>query len=492
MASIKIYQSILFGNLRPWLDKNQSADFYSSKITPALKSETGLTNQYFTAICQIFPELSGEDEVNNTEEIVKEEGISDNHTQITTPLIHYELPVAYNPKTEFYYYLIKNEGTRFINFIHNAITSSQTGNIARSLVNEALDLLKYYLSECGVQYQYIETDENLPFPNNDDSNTLIAKEDSRYILNILQWTLVRLFLEIQELHGSLLDSQLLSEEDIYKIYIGKDQPQIKYARRINVLDNFLIKRFLTQYPYTLKMALDRLDFSKSEFLLCKNTPSSYEESKNRNEAMLSHIMILENLIFLHEFVGITDNPSFEELATPEYTENAYRECTTQLQSSIEHLTASTRKLELIELEMQKFSFLKSPHNIDESSLRLSLPRKVMQWLNIQKTFFEANLHIDPSRLLKLEVQKIITDLTVSQLAYLFNAMVEAKIIKTNNNEDLYRTIASTFSSLKKEDISVASIKNKFLSPEGSSVDFWMTGFSKLLRIAQKKQQDLSE
>ena len=116
----------------------------------------------------------------------------------------------------------------------------------------------------------------------------------------------------------------------------------------------------------------------------------------------------------------------------------------------------------------------------------------MQWLNIQKTFFEANLHIDPSRLLKLEVQKIITDLTVSQLAYLFNAMVEAKIIKTNNNEDLYRTIASTFSSLKKEDISVASIKNKFLSPEGSSVDFWMTGFSKLLRIAQKKQQDLSE
>lgn len=492
MATIKIYQSILFGNLRPWLDKNQSADFYTSKITLAFKSETGLTNQYFTAICQIFPELTGEDAVHNTEEILQFEEISGNHTQITAPLIHYELPIPYNPKTEFYYYLIKNEGTRFINLINNAINGSQTGNIARSLVTEALDLLKYYLSECGVQYQYIDTDENLPFPNNDDSNTLIAKEDSRYILNILQWTLVRLFLEIQELYPSLLDSKLLSEEDIYKIYIGKDQPQIKYARRINVLDNFLIKRFLTQYPFTLKMALDRLDFSKSEFLLCKNTPSSYEESKNRNEAMLSHIMILENLIFLHEFVGITDNPSFEELANPEFMEIAYRDYTTQLQSSIEHHTAATRKLEFIEHEMQRFSFLKSPHNIDNSSLKLSLPRKVIQWLNIQKTFFEANLHIDPSKLSKLEIQKIPTDLTVTQIAYLFNALIEAKIIKTNNYEDLYRSIAASFSSVKKEDFTTSSFKNKFLSPDGSAVDFWLTGFTRLLRIAEKKLQELSE
>jgi hypothetical protein len=75
-----------------------------------------------------------------------------------------------------------------------------------------------------------------------------------------------------------------------------------------------------------------------------------------------------------------------------------------------------------------------------------------------------NVKIKPSS------PKITLDLSVGEIALLFKLLLKDKILISDNQEEMYRTIASTFSSKKATDISVSSLKNKFLSPDPTTVE----------------------
>ncbi|MEI6750266.1 MAG: hypothetical protein WCM93_14005, partial [Bacteroidota bacterium] len=206
---------------------------------------------------------------------------------------------------------------------------------------------------------------------------------------------------------------------------------------------------------------------------------------------VTHILALENLIFIRCFTNATVNPSYDELLNNALAEKTYKEYTSELHAQIGQLPSASDRLEFIANEMERYSFLRSNYIIEESTFKPSVPRKIIAWFLIQKAFLEANLHIDPTKLTKSELPKIPTDLTVAELAFLFRALHDAKLMKPFHDEDLYRVIAAFFSSRNKEDISPKNIKNKFLSPDINAIDFWETGFSKLLKIATKIRQDFS-
>ena len=227
-------------------------------------------------------------------------------------------------------------------------------------------------------------------------------------------------------------------------------------------------------------------------MLYKDTPSSFTNTTNRNEGLITHILVLENLVFVRCFSDSTENPAYDELLTAEFSDKLYQGYTSAIHTQIEQFPTANKRLEFIGNELEKYSFLKSRYILDESLFKPSIPRKIMNWLLIQKAFLEANLHIDPSKLQKAELPKIPTDLSVAELAFLFRALYDAKQLKPNHDEDLYRAIAAFFSSRKKEDISVPSIKNKFLSPEAIAVNYWDSGFAKLHSITTKMLKDLSE
>lgn len=83
--------------------------------------------------------------------------------------------------------------------------------------------------------------------------------------------------------------------------------------------------------------------------------------------------------------------------------------------------------------------------------------------------------------------KIKTNLSVSQLAFMFRALFDNKIIPASNKTELFKTIAEVFQTKGKDDPSKNSIKNKFDTPDTNAVEFWDEKFLHLKQYTHKNK-----
>lgn len=68
--------------------------------------------------------------------------------------------------------------------------------------------------------------------------------------------------------------------------------------------------------------------------------------------------------------------------------------------------------------------------------------------------------------------KIQTNLSVTQICLLFRLLRDDKKIKFAQETDLYKQITSAFSSKQQTNISIDSVKNNFVTPNRSAINFW--------------------
>jgi len=69
----------------------------------------------------------------------------------------------------------------------------------------------------------------------------------------------------------------------------------------------------------------------------------------------------------------------------------------------------------------------------------------------------------------LNVNKLKLNMSVPDIALLFRLLDEEKLLMYTYKTEIYQFIASSFKTEKKEEISSASVKNKFLSPDNTSI-----------------------
>lgn len=408
--------------------------------------------------------------------------------KIFEPLIDIDIPPYYTDKTEYYYFLIKNEGTRLINKINMAIELCETANLAKSAINGTLDRIKYLLSETAKQIKQLGYDDDLPFDAIPDDETKALKKECDYILRTLLSTLIRLILEIQELFPSQIVGNPLSEEDIYLKLIGSPSPTIKVAKKITKLNEFIIKRFIEQMDYSRVKAIQRIDETIKYYLMYKDVGSTLADAVARKEGLATHIQILENLIFIQDFTDTQQNPSFEDLQSDKTTEDYYNSFTASIFEKIEEPSAPNKRLEIISKEEEKFAFLKTSYNIDNSVYKLSIPRKILKWLEIQKAYINENLHIDFSKLKGVDLPKIPTSLTVAEIGYLLRTLEEEGILQPKNKTDLSRVFSAVLSSKKKDDITFDGLHKEFKTPKNKAVEFWEAKFMSLKQKAYKDKE----
>lgn len=488
--SLSIYNSILFGELRPWLDSNRTQEVFRQKLNPAFRWEKGTPEDFEKALNEALkdhPLLMDDDEVL----IEIEENkiiISSVKDKIFEPLIDIDIPPFFTDKTEYYYYLIKNEGTRLINKINKAIELCETANLAKSAINDTLDRIKYLLSETAKQIKQLGYDDDLPFDAIPDDETKALKKECDYILQVLQTTLIRLILEIQELFPSQIVGSPLTEEEIYLKLIGSPSPIMNVAKKITKLNEFIVKRFIEKMEYSRVKALQRIDETKKHYLMYKDVASTLTDAASRKEGLATHIQILENLIFIRDFTDIQQNPSFEELQSDKTTEEYYNSFTATIFEKIEEPSAPNKRLEQISKEEEKFAFLNTSYNIDNAVYKLSIPRKILKWLEIQKAYINENLHIDFSKLKGVDLPKIQTSLTVAEIGYLLRTLEEEGILQPKNKTDLSRVFSAVLSSKKKDDITFDGLHKEFKTPKNKAVEFWDAKFMVLKQKAYKDKE----
>jgi hypothetical protein len=408
--------------------------------------------------------------------------------EIFEPLIDIDIPPFFTDKTEYYYYLIKNEGTKLVNNVNNAIELCETANLAKSAINDTLDRIKFFLAGTAKQIKQLGYDNDLPFDAIPDDETKALKKECDYILRVLQTTLIRLILEIQELFSSQIVGNPLTEDEIYLKLIGTPSPTMNVAKKITKLNEFLVKRFIEHKDYSRAKALIRIDETRKHFLMYKNVPSTFAEIAERKEGLATHIQALENLIFIRDFINIRENPSYDDLLSEKTTEEYYASFTASIFEIIEGPSAPNKRLEIISNQEEKFSFLKSSYHFDDSLYKLSIPRKILKWLEIQKSYIKENLHIDFSKLKGVDLPKIPTSLTVAEIGYLLRTFEEEGILKPKNKTDLSRVFSAILSSKKKDDITFDGLHKEFKTPKNNAVEFWHDKFSNLKQKAFKDKE----
>ena len=220
-------------------------------------------------------------------------------------------------------------------------------------------------------------------------------------------------------------------------------------------------------------------------------PGNQKELAGRMDQLMHYIKAIENLIFICLYTGVSENPALDDLLSDKLPNKIYAEFTEEIYKHLETLDTPLQKIEYINSEILKLSFLNEGLDLGFSVYKLSIPRHLLQWLNAQLDYYKANMHIKPETNKIQSITKIPTDLSVDKLAYLFRVLCDGKVMQPKVETDMYRAIAALFSSLKKDDISEKSIKNKFVTPEIQAVQYWDEGFAQLQRIAKKNYDELT-
>jgi len=174
------------------------------------------------------------------------------------------------------------------------------------------------------------------------------------------------------------------------------------------------------------------------------------------------------------------------LLSDSLAEENYNSFTTSIFEKIEAHSAPNKRLEVIAREEEKFSFLKTSYIIDNAVFKISIPRKIFNWIEIQKAYINENLHIDFSKLKGVDLPKIQTSLTVAEIGYLLRVFEEEGILQPKNKTDLSRVFSAILSSKKRDDFTFDGLHKEFKTPKNKAVEFWN---DKFIILKQKTTKD---
>ncbi|OFY94660.1 MAG: hypothetical protein A2309_06420 [Bacteroidetes bacterium RIFOXYB2_FULL_35_7] len=336
------------------------------------------------------------------------------------------------------------------------------------------------LPEFILKYGY---EDEMPFDQAADDADRLVRKDTDFILKTLRTNLIRAIFEMQELFSNLLDTPVLTEDEVYSQLAGITSPNQKLIKDITLLNEFLVKRFISQRPYTKKDAIYRINYTKEFYNTYKVIPLSAKNVSFRKDELTSHIRVLENLIYVREFSGATVNPSYDVLKSDEFIEETRKSETIALQQELNNIKKPVDKIDFITGKLESFSFFNSGVSFVESDFKPSVPRKICKWLATQEAYIKENLHIDPALLDTTPLPKIKTNLTVQQLAYFFSLMEKAELFSTSNISDICRTVITSFESKKQADIDFNSFQSKFYNKEFEAIDFCHAKIKKMQEFA---------
>jgi hypothetical protein len=409
--------------------------------------------------------------------------------EIFEPLIDIDIPPHFNFKTEFYYYLIKNEGTRLMNNLNKALQVLTSESEIKFLINSTLVKVQTLIKENARHIKELSFVDELRFDELPKDKTEAQKKITHYILSALQTTLIRLLMEMQETFAAFSTTKPLSEDEIYISLLGQTPPSVSFVKTTVKMNDFIVKRYINTGLYSKEKTLDLINDTKEIIARHYSHNQTHKEAANRKAVLTENIQALENLYFVREFGFAEANPNYETLISEEYTEPIFTEANTSTLEKFEEHNLANKRLAAIIKEEQRLSFLQAKIQVDETALALSIPRKIALMLAMNKAFVNNNLKIDFSKLAEAKTNRIKTNLSVPQVALLFKLLNDLKpaLFDIKAEAELHRFISANFITKKSGDdgISIDKLRQLFNQPDTKAAEFWEKHIYTLLSEIKK-------
>jgi hypothetical protein len=483
--NLKIYRSILTGSFQPWLEINKSESIFK-KIMSNEQARVDDLDSYQIKTWDfeiIFEKVNDYYGFYSNKEYIY---ITNENKMIFSRLYEVEYPKGYNYKTNFYNYIIYFERFQLIKKIEENIQSGKHN--PELYLGKILDEIKYKLHETSQQIRTISYSNQI-YDNTETLDTEISlKKECDFILRSLQNSLVMLILEIQTLFSSQSSKEPFSEEDIYRRIIKSESPKMIQANEKIIRLTETIQTYIKNKEATIIDFKSFLNEANHLYLYLNQVLPHNPNVIHKIDELVRLVQVCENVIFIKKNAQSGILPAESEYLSEFITVQFYNEYTAKVSELLANIDTLAKKLELLSLESDKISFLKSTQNIQESYNDVSIPRKVLNWLEIQKKSISENHTNDLSKIKSNELPKILTSLTVDQIGYLLRTLEEEGILVPKDKVDLSRVFSAILSSKKREVLSPGALHNEFKTPHQKAVQFWEDKFFALKQKAYKDKE----
>ena len=381
---LKIFNSILFGELQPFNGENREEKHFADKLRPSFQMP-GNVDEFEEALNKAIadhPLLLEKEEyfinLNPDEGTIEIKSIKD---EIFEPLIDIDIPPHFNATTEYYYYLIKNEGTRAIHELAKEVQSVGTEADSKFILQKILAQIEYLLSNTARELKALPN-RDIPFyePTHEESDTERIQMNTHFVFYTLQITLIRLYYEILSTFSVLLEGIGKTESELYVQVLGKTPPQITVQK---VSKGLAIRRaqVIAESQDFKEMKADEVIAELHQYL-----PKDLQNTKLQNA-----ITALENRLYIETHVENPGEHTFEELYSSHLTDSILRTIKAQHKEQLDSYTYGHERLEILEELAESIQLPEFDSSTQPNPLRNSIPRRLRKWFDSQMELYRNHL-----------------------------------------------------------------------------------------------------
>ena len=158
----------------------------------------------------------------------------------------------------------------------------------------------------------------------------------------------------------------------------------------------------------------------------------------------------------------------------------------RLANLLSAITTKSEKILILRSELKTINQLPVRVNYYFDDNMPSLKEQVSTWITEEIKYCEAGHFMQAVNLAGTETEnKINTTLSVAKLGLLIRLLVVDKIIINRTVAPMLRTVAKTFTTLQREEISFGSLETKYHAPDKATIDVMKDMLHKWIHILSK-------
>lgn len=383
---LKIFNSILFNQLQPWLLKNCQKDNFS-QFTRYMNDPTPSTVQ------ELFSQLKKL--LKDYQDLIKsdESYLNPTNNKLFQPLFEINPPKPFNSATEFYYQLINLESIRVLNNFKSAVDSTDNSIDKHFRANIAWKNIRYIAINSAEELHNRGFTDIPDYTFNPSVPTIeLCNHIIHYVLYLLKLHSTRLFFEVQELFKDHLNT--IETQDHFYLHTLKEQlpssPTLTFS----------------PFYYQIKVAqeIKKPSFSKDTSFDLLDELFKYPEKSDPE--ILKLIFALENYYFIRSLNFKTKNNTLNFFSNSAVGESLYKKAKKSITNQINDKYYGHQRLEIIQSWLDELIDFNFYPETDILPHFLSVPRKLILWLKTQKDIYKNNLNAvfspepDPHEILK--------------------------------------------------------------------------------------------
>lgn len=380
---LRIFDSIIFGELRPFFGENKNEAYFTSKLNPqfTLPDNMEQFEDQLRIALKDHPLLLDSEEylikLNPDEKVIEITSIRDD---IFEPLIDIDIQPPFNSTTEFYYYLIKNVEARSLSKLFSEVNAVGNPIDAKFIIQKTISQIEFLLKNLSSELKALSVNDNYYEESKNETDSERIKKNTHYVFTILKRILIRLYYEMETQFSSSFDIAFKPQLQFYSEVVGEKHPALVVRE--------MSKSFAI---VTVKKIIEAAKFDVAKAYSIWTELNIYFQNDKSNIKLEQALAAIENKLILESNLLESKNYSFTDLHSYKLFDDISSQVKEICKKAINKKDYGFERLETVDDFIDAISKQFKGHNFENELIDNSIPRNIFKWLGIQTKLYSSEL-----------------------------------------------------------------------------------------------------